>query len=395
MATVVPTAAQVRKQAFGRPKIVEALQLLGVDAHHKTGAKALKAQLLQLLEGGPAGDGGGGGGDGMRVDSAGAPLAPAAGAGNPCPAPVGDSRDVSALVERMRGAHGAYTANDITFSVRSMLDQQAHSLPGAMGSLRPIDKQVETVRACLQDGVELPVKLHRTVRACLAADDPCRRDAMLAVLQLDLDVRIKALQDKQAQAKSCAKGAAGSARPGADPVLKAMGYDGLDRALWEYYKACAVKKPVWGQRAKMPYGPDSYIGQLHASLSDLLDPRVVQACKHMHSPKALRDFVVGWCFFWQQCRPPFLNVGPRANWVRDQWEELPMHEIEDADGTRPLPCAIEPAVADDDAGASDDEDLVGETGMQDGDECEPAGGGSFCERQAVRQMLAEGEGGRR
>ena len=44
MATVVPTAAQVRKQAFGRPKIVEALQLLGVDAHHKMGAKALKAQ---------------------------------------------------------------------------------------------------------------------------------------------------------------------------------------------------------------------------------------------------------------------------------------------------------------------------------------------------------------
>ena len=53
MATVVPTAGQVRKQAFGRPKIVEALQLLGVDAHHKTGARtALKAQLLQLLEGG-------------------------------------------------------------------------------------------------------------------------------------------------------------------------------------------------------------------------------------------------------------------------------------------------------------------------------------------------------
>ena len=82
----------------------------------------------------------------MRVDSAGAPLAPAAGAGNPCPAPVGDTPAVSALVERMRGAHGAYTANDITFSVRSMLDQHAHSLPGAMGSLKPIDAQVATVR---------------------------------------------------------------------------------------------------------------------------------------------------------------------------------------------------------------------------------------------------------
>ena len=89
MATEVPTAAQVRKQAFGRPKIVEALQLLGVDAHHKTGAKALKAQLLQLLEGGPAGDGGGGGGDGMRVDSAGAPLAPRLARGTRVPRPSG------------------------------------------------------------------------------------------------------------------------------------------------------------------------------------------------------------------------------------------------------------------------------------------------------------------
>jgi hypothetical protein len=46
----------------------------------------------------------------------------------------------------MQGAHGAYTPNDITFSVRSMLDQHAHSLPGAMGSLKPIDAQVATVR---------------------------------------------------------------------------------------------------------------------------------------------------------------------------------------------------------------------------------------------------------
>jgi len=51
---LVPTAA-VRKQACGRLKIVEALQLFGVDAHHKTGAKALKAQLLQLMPTGHAG----------------------------------------------------------------------------------------------------------------------------------------------------------------------------------------------------------------------------------------------------------------------------------------------------------------------------------------------------
>ena len=38
-------------------------------------------------------------------------------------------RTVGALLKRMRGAHGAYKPDDITFSVRSILDQHAHSLP--------------------------------------------------------------------------------------------------------------------------------------------------------------------------------------------------------------------------------------------------------------------------
>ena len=43
-------------------------------------------------------------------------------------------------------------------------------------------------------------------------------DAMLFALQLDLDVRIKVLQDKQAQAKkSGAKGASDNARSGRTP----------------------------------------------------------------------------------------------------------------------------------------------------------------------------------
>ena len=126
---------------------------------------------------------------------------------------------------------------------------------------------------------------------------------MLAALQLGLDVRISALADKNAAMEHNTHSSVVGVR-GPDPVLKAMGVDGTGRALWEYYKAYAVKKPVYGQRAFMSHGPDSYIGQLHASLSRLLDPCVVQSAKHMHSPKALRDFVLSWCFYWRCCRPP-------------------------------------------------------------------------------------------
>ena len=100
-----------------------------------------------------------------------------------------------------------------------------------------------------------------------------------------------------------------------------MGHDGLDRALWEY-KAGSAKKSVWGQRAYMSYGSDSYIGQLHASLDELLDPRVVQACKRIRSDQSLRlgDFVVGWCAAssGSSAVPPFLDVGPRGDWASDQ-----------------------------------------------------------------------------
>ena len=68
---------------------------------------------------------------------------------------------------------------------------------------------------------------------------------MLVVLELDLGVRITALDNKKAATKcNTDSSAAGARRP--DPVLKAMDVDGRDRALWEYYKACAAKKPVYG-----------------------------------------------------------------------------------------------------------------------------------------------------
>jgi hypothetical protein len=210
-------------------------------------------------------------GDGMLVDSATAhaPAAAAAIAPGAKPSAVSEG-----LLARLAASGGAFKADDITFSVRTMLDESAHSLPGSLAVLKPIQKEIDVVRQRLAKGECMPDKLHRTIRSRLSARGDGLRDAMLAALELDLGVRITALADKKAATKcNTDSSAAGARRP--DPVLKAMGVDGRDRALWEYYKACAAKKPVYGTRASMSHGPGSYIGQLHASLAALLDPRVV------------------------------------------------------------------------------------------------------------------------
>ena len=79
-------------------------------------------------------------------------------------------------------------------------------------------------------------------------------------MELDQGVRITSLLDKNAVTKCNTD----CRRPARYQVLQAMGVDGIDRALWEYYRASAAKKLVYGQRANMSYGSDSYIGQLHA-----------------------------------------------------------------------------------------------------------------------------------
>ena len=373
---MMPTVDAVMRPAFGRPKIMEALELFGVRAAPRQGAKALKEQLLQLIQDQAPGRVVG---DGMVVD--GAPAhAPAAAAGT---APGAKPSTASeGLLARLAASGGAFTADDITFSVRTMLDENAHALPGSLAALKSIAKEIAVVREGLARSEPPPDKLHRTIKACLMASSGAARDAMLAALELDLGVRITAIAEKKAAPKSITDSSAAGAR-GSDPVLKAIGVDGLDRALWEYYKACAAKKPVYGQRAHMSFGPDSYIGQLHASLAELLDPRVVQSAKHMHSPKALRDFIVSWCFFWQCCLPPFQNGGARGQWVCDQWEELPMHEIESADGSRPLPrCTSAMENVDH---QSDGEDPTTDT-AQGGDEDDvPV---APCELELVRDMVA-------
>ena len=47
---MMPTVDAVMRPAFGRPKIMEALELFGVRAAPRQGAKALKEQLLQLIQ---------------------------------------------------------------------------------------------------------------------------------------------------------------------------------------------------------------------------------------------------------------------------------------------------------------------------------------------------------
>ena len=72
MAEAAPTVAAVRCKSFGRAKIVEALELFGVSAHPRTGARALKAKLVELIESGAALAPGGE--DRMGVDSAAGPV---------------------------------------------------------------------------------------------------------------------------------------------------------------------------------------------------------------------------------------------------------------------------------------------------------------------------------
>ena len=182
MAAFMPTVDAVMRPAFGRPKIMEALELFGVRAAPRQGAKALKEQLLQLIQNQAPGRVVG---DGMVVD--GAPAhAPAAAAGT---AP-GDKPSTASegLLARLAASGGAFTADDITFSVRTMLDENAHALPGSLAALKSIAK-IAVVREGLARSEPPPDKLHRTIKACLMASSGAARDAMLAALELDASER--------------------------------------------------------------------------------------------------------------------------------------------------------------------------------------------------------------
>jgi hypothetical protein len=57
------------------------------------------------------------------------------------------------LLARLAASGGAFTADDITFSVRTMLDEDAQALPGSWAALKSIAKEPEI--AVVREGLGL------------------------------------------------------------------------------------------------------------------------------------------------------------------------------------------------------------------------------------------------
>ena len=53
--------------------------------------------------------------------------------------------------------------------------------------------------------------------------------------------------DKENEGVSASAGSAAAGGP--DPVLSALGEDGLNRLMWEYYKAYVHKRPKYGNQS--------------------------------------------------------------------------------------------------------------------------------------------------
>ena len=257
----------------------------------------------------------------------------------------------------------------------------AHALPQTKASLDKVAKSLREVRAARESGGPLPAQRHRCVEECLKSDDPVMVGLMLLALQVDLDTRLQRLATLHEAAKNSATAAAAG---GPDPVLSALGEDGRNRLMWEYYKAYVHKRPKYGKPVAMAYKPGSYLQQLHAILVHHFAkpgsrPENARPLPHMKSPKALRDALCRWCVFWTQTRPPFFRDGPRADWTAEQWEALPMHSLPGEDIQRyPVyendACRVEEAeedgdtedeqAADGDEGTGEDTRPVNEVALQ-------------------------------
>ena len=113
--------------------------MFGVRADARKGAKALQAQLLQLIQdGAPRRECD----DAILVDGADTVVRNKT------------NTATQSLLERLVASSGTFSADDITFSVRTMLDDSAHALPGSMAALTPIHKEIAVVRRCFEQGVK-------------------------------------------------------------------------------------------------------------------------------------------------------------------------------------------------------------------------------------------------
>ena len=233
---------------------------------------------------------------------------------------------------------GAMSGTDMTLAVRKMLDPDANKLPDGKQSLLRIKKDLDAVRAALDPGTgsALPAKPHRQVQKCLDEEDPGRRNAMMLALQNDLELHLVKCDSKQTRPEKEA------CRRSPDPVLTTLGESGRDRLLWECGKVYAQKPHKYGEKCKLPFHKGSYVAQLYDILMVHMDPLDVRRCKHMHSPRVFRDFLVDWVFYWQNVLPPFIpRRSPKTKWTAEDWEKRHMHEIYDPDGKiQKLPLSV-------------------------------------------------------
>lgn len=158
----------------------------------------------------------------------------------------------------------ALTPEDIMKNVRLILNGGARMLPQTKTSLNAVAKSLrEVFDARKNEPAEMPSKMHRCVAECLKSEDTVMVDLQLLALQVDLDARLQRLANLEAGAKQQGQERAGC-RP--DPVLLALGDDGKDRFMWEYYKAYCVKRPSYGKPVAMAHKPGSYVAQLYDSI---------------------------------------------------------------------------------------------------------------------------------
>jgi hypothetical protein len=339
-----PTVDQVRTRSFTREHVVDALrQFFPVFVHpaigRKTGdAKVLQEALIALLSGKAPVDAIAacdGQHDGARKTARTAAYRPA---------PDEESADATAARAAAAGAFVRQFIDgdeDMTYSVRLMLDSKAAALPKSLEALRAIEKNFVQAEMAVREGCMLPHKLVKSVRPCVEQQDSEVQKAMFAALKADLEKRLAvARAAKQSQnAGGCGSEAPDKYAP--DPVLVAMGDKGRDRALWEYYKASVIKCPAFGQRTHMPFDSKSYIGQLFSAMKLGLAVDEQRRCKHLQTAKKLRDFVVAWCHFYAHTSPPFVHLGNKKDWTSVQWEQLPMHELViDAESDQGVPVSV-------------------------------------------------------